>query len=159
MSTTTPPPVGGNEILELLSAESVGALATDDPQHCSSPLVRGDGDQLNPRERKPAGPSSHSRGKVLHHSLRPARLIARWVRFVGPSGAYPGTLLSPARPVTASIPTDLEQVPAQVTVAPATTPVLAVVVEDPAATRVAAYPDPLPIVRVEELCGRQSDRS
>src|SRR5919106_1395761 len=115
--------------------------------------------QLNPRESKPAGPSSHSRGKVLHHSFRPARLIARWVRFVGPSGAYPGTLLSPARPVTASVPTDLEQVPAQVTVAPATTPVLAVVVEDPAATRVAAYLEPLPIVRVEELCGRQSDRS
>jgi hypothetical protein len=33
MSTITPPPVGGNEILELLSAESVEALATDDPQH------------------------------------------------------------------------------------------------------------------------------
>jgi hypothetical protein len=33
MSTITPPPVEGNEILELLSAHSVEALATDDPQH------------------------------------------------------------------------------------------------------------------------------
>jgi hypothetical protein len=31
MSTTTPPPVRGNQILELLSVELVEAFATDDP--------------------------------------------------------------------------------------------------------------------------------
>ena len=44
------------------------------------------------------------------------------------------TLRSRATPVTAAVPTDLEQIPAQVAVAPSTTSVLGVVVEDPSAS-------------------------
>src|SRR5918994_6299062 len=33
MSTITPPPVGGDEVFELTSVESVDAFATDYPEH------------------------------------------------------------------------------------------------------------------------------
>jgi hypothetical protein len=61
MSTITPPPVGGDEILELLSAESVEALATDDPQH-DHLLYYAEADTNSILlGTKPPAPPSHSR--------------------------------------------------------------------------------------------------